>query len=166
MDYLVAESATSRESLPKLVYGRCDTATVAPLTTVGKAIVVEQSVQMLYVYQDGECLRAVPVSTGKRLSYTPAFQGIVGRYVKRLWGFGSLAEHAWYITEAKAGIYIHGLPYRIVDGERSYEGLESLGIEPVSHGCIRLHPVDAQWLASWDLSGASVLITQPDFMEF
>lgn len=146
---------------------RLTTMTVTPPTQHGKALVVNQSTQALYVYEDGQEIKALPVSTGKRQSYTPAFEGRIGRYTETLYGYGTLADHAWYLTEATGAIYLHGAPYiQQVNGEKVYQDLEALGIRPSSHGCIRLHPLDAAWLARWDPYGVPILITQPDFERF
>jgi len=137
-----------------------------PPTSKGKSLVVDQTVQMLYVYEDGVVVRAIPVSTGLRMSYTPPFVGYVGHYVKTMYGFGSLADHAWYLTKATGNIYIHGAPYKEVEGQKVYEGLEFLGVKPSSHGCIRIHPDDAEWLYNWDPSGVPILVMPPDFVKF
>jgi len=132
-------------------------------TVAGKSLAVNQFAQMLYVYEDGIQIRAIPVSTGVRMSYTPAFRGQVGRYVNTFYSFGSFIEHAWYLTRATGNIYIHGAPYTLSEGQKVYDGLEFLGVKPVSHGCIRVHPADAEWLAQWNPTGVPIVVTAPDF---
>lgn len=66
---------------------------------------------------------------------------------------------------AGGNIYIHGAPYTLSDGAKAYAGLESLGVRPSSHGCIRLHPADAEWLTAWDPRGVPILITPLDLTE-
>ncbi len=141
-------------------------ATVPPPTQEGKALVIDQTTQTLIVYEDGQRVKVLSVSAGKRQSYTPAFHGRVGRYVPTLYGFGTLSDHAWYLTEATGAIYLHGAPYLQVDGRKVYQDLEAIGVRPSSHGCIRLHPTDAAWLARWDPRDASIIITRPDFERF
>jgi lipoprotein-anchoring transpeptidase ErfK/SrfK len=126
-------------------------------------MVVDQTAQLLWVYIDGAVVRVVPISSGVRSFYTPQFLGCVGPYTATIYGFGSFADHAWYITKAAGNIYIHGAPYTLKDGEKVYQDLELLGVRPSSHGCVRVHPIDAEWLAEWDLQGATVLVTPPDF---
>ncbi len=140
--------------------------TLAPPTVNGKAIVVDQARQRLYVYEDGIKVRSIPVSTGARMSYTPAFRGTVGHYIETMYGFGSLADHAWYLTKAVGNIYLHGAPYKLIEGQKVYEGLEFLGVRPSSHGCIRMHPEDAEWLVRWQPLGVPILVTPPDFSVF
>lgn len=142
------------------------TTTIAPPSEEGKALVINQTTQTVIVYEDGQKVKTLPISTGKRYSYTPAFRGRVGRYVPTLYGFGTLADHAWYLTEATGAIYLHGAPYLQVDGRKVYQDLEAIGVRPSSHGCIRLHPTDAAWLARWDPRDASIIITRPDFERF
>lgn len=135
-----------------------------PPVSSGKGIVVDQNAQMLYAYEDGVLIRAMPVSTGILTYYTPAFSGYVGYYVGTLYSEGLWADNAWYITKARGNIYIHSVPYTFSEtGEKIFQGLEFLGVSPSSHGCIRLHPDDAQWLTDWNPKGAFILITPPDF---
>lgn len=146
------------------------TAVVSEMTAfpvpVGKALLVDQSLQVLRVYEDGLEVRVLPVSTGLRKSYTPAFNGRVGRYLERMYGYGAFADHAWYLTKAYGNIYIHGAPYTLEGEQKLYEGLDMLGVAPASHGCIRLHPDDAVWLFEWDPRGVPILVTAPDFVKF
>ena len=142
--------------------GQTASSTYAPPVLVGKALVVDQDAQMLRVYEDGIEIRTLSASTGVSLSYTPAFRGHVGRYAGTIYGYGSLADNAWYVFTARGNIYIHGAPYRLSEGVKMYEGLEFLGVQPSSHGCIRLYPADAEWLAQWDPRGVPILITPPN----
>jgi len=133
-----------------------------PPALVGKALVVDQDTQVLRVYEDGIEIRTLPASTGVPSLYTPAFSGYIGRYVSTIYGYGELADNAWYVFTAGGNIYIHGAPYTLSEGEKVYEGLELLGVRPSSHGCIRLHPADAEWLTTWDPQGVPILITPLD----
>jgi len=136
---------------------------VRPPTLHGKALVVDQAAQVLRVYEDGVQVRVLPVSTGVPPDYTPAFAGRVGYYAGTIYGYGTWADHAWYVMTARGDIYIHGAPYVFSrDGEKVYQGLEFLGVRPSSHGCIRLHPADAEWLTAWDPAGVPIVITPPD----
>ncbi|MBN1262040.1 MAG: L,D-transpeptidase [Anaerolineae bacterium] len=136
---------------------------IVPPTVVGKALVVDQAAQALRVYENGVEVRTLPVSTGVRGRYTPAFRGYVGYYVASSWGYGTYFDNAWYVTEAAGAILIHGAPYVYVDGEKVYQDLSDLGVRPASHGCVRLHPDDAAWLRDWNPRGAPIVITPPSF---
>jgi len=120
------------------------------IPATGKALYIDQTLQVMRVYENGVEVRTIPVSTGMRMSYTPAFSGRISVYVKMINSFGNLADHAWYFTEATGNIYIHGAPYAVTDGQKQYVGLEWLGVKPSSHGCVRIHPLDAEWLVVWD----------------
>lgn len=163
----VLEASLTPTTLPTPIsVTRLTTKTVTPPTLHGKALVVDQTTQALYVYEDGQEIRALPVSTGKRQSYTPAFEGRIDRYTKTLYGYGTLSDHAWYLAEATGAIYLHGAPYTQINGKKAYQDLEAIGIRPSSHGCIRLHPLDAAWLARWDPRDTPIIITRPDFERF
>ncbi|OQA22056.1 MAG: L,D-transpeptidase catalytic domain [Chloroflexi bacterium ADurb.Bin360] len=128
----------------------------------GKALVINQDAQLLQVFEDGNELRALPMSSGRYPLYTPAHQGYVGHYAPTLYGYGSLADHAWYLFKAGGNIYIHGAPYKLEDGVKVYEELEFIGVKPVSHGCIRLFPADAEWLRDWNPVGVYFIVTPPN----
>lgn len=133
---------------------------------IGKALYIDQSLQVMRVFENGEEVRTIPVSTGLRMSYTPEFSGYIGHYVEYISSFGSLSDHAWYFTKATGNIYIHSAPYKIARGQKHYLGLEWLGVKPSSHGCVRIHPLDASWLLDWDPRGVLLTITPPDFVKF
>jgi hypothetical protein len=128
----------------------------------GKALVVDQSAQVVLVYDDGTVIRELPASTGVPPLYTPAFHGRVGHLVNRIYGYGSWADNAWYVFKAGGNIYIHGLPYETSENTKVYRGRRLLGVRPSSHGCIRLSPEDAEWLTGWDPEGVPILISPPD----
>jgi lipoprotein-anchoring transpeptidase ErfK/SrfK len=136
---------------------------LSPPAVRGKALVVDQSAQVLRVYEDGMEVRTIPVSTGVRRYYTPAFNGTVGHYAATFYSFGTFVDHAWYLTKAWGNIWIHGAPYTEVEGEKVYYDLEFLGVKPSSHGCIRVSPEDAVWLLDWRPQGVPIRVTPPDF---
>jgi lipoprotein-anchoring transpeptidase ErfK/SrfK len=127
----------------------------------GKALVVDQSTQIMRVFEGASLVRLMPVSTGIDRYHTPAFKGRVGHYVSSFHGYGSSVDHAWYITRVAGNIYIHGAPYSVRDGRKVYEDIDFLGVQPSSHGCVRIHPTDAEWLLEWDPIGAQIVITAP-----
>lgn len=136
---------------------------VDPPASVGKALVVDQDAQVLRVYEDGVEIRTLPVSTGEPPLHTPAFSGRVRYYIGSFYSFGTWADQAWYLFMGSAEIMIHGAPYTLAeDGEKVYQGLEHLGVRPSSHGCIRLHPNDAEWLTAWNPHGVPIVITPLD----
>ena len=143
------------------------TATPFPVPTVpaehsrGKLVIIDQALQMMYVFEDGLLLRIMPVSTGKPTpnTYTPAWEGRIGHYVGTFSSFGTTQDEGWYLFRADGGILIHGAPYVLVDGQKVYQELEALGRYPASYGCIRLSPEDAVWFTKWGPQGAYCIIT-------
>jgi lipoprotein-anchoring transpeptidase ErfK/SrfK len=127
----------------------------------GKAVIIDQARQTMYVFEDGDLLRTIPVSTGRPTSttQTPAWEGKVGYYVGTFTSFGTTQDEGWYLFASDGGILIHGNPYNLVDGQKVYEEMEALGSYPASHGCIRLSPADAEWFTAWDPQGAYCQIT-------
>ena len=136
--------------------------TAWPPSLTGKALVIDQDAQMLRVYENGVEVRALPASTGIPPLHTPAFLGHIGRYASTIYGYGEWADNAWYVLTARGNIYIHGAPYTLSEGVKVYKEIESLGVRPSSHGCIRLYPADAEWLTAWDPQSAPILITPLD----
>jgi lipoprotein-anchoring transpeptidase ErfK/SrfK len=129
-----------------------------------RMIVVDQAQQKMLLYQQGKLLKAIPVSTGRpsNRTFTPEWDGLVGRFL----GSGGLsdgirADFIWFLFDGPEGrILIHSVPYRLVDGQKSYERLEDLGFVPSSNGCINLSPEDAAWLRAWNPMGTPIHISK------
>lgn len=128
---------------------------------ISRAIFVDQNAQVMHVYENGLEVRALPCSTGLPLPNraTPPWVGLVGRYVGTFFSFNTFADDAWYLSKAGGDILIHGAPYTWVDGEKVYQELDTLGVRPSSHGCIRLRPEDARWLTQWNPRGVPIAIS-------
>ena len=128
----------------------------------GKALLVDQSQQLMYVFEDGKMMRVMPVSTGRPAwdSFTPSFRGNVGRRLGTVWVYGQSVDHAWFLFEATDAILMHSAPYTLVNGVKVYSDLDALGARPSSQGCIRLHPDDAAWLTAWNPAGVPIEITR------
>jgi lipoprotein-anchoring transpeptidase ErfK/SrfK len=131
---------------------------------VGRFLLVNQDEQQLHVYENGVEIRTIPVSTGKPVAngFTPAWRGEVGRY----WGAGPFlntnlwSDYMWYLFPgARGSILIHSVPYTRAGQIKLYDQPEALGVEPVSHGCVRISPEDAQWLKHWGPVGVPIEIT-------
>jgi lipoprotein-anchoring transpeptidase ErfK/SrfK len=127
----------------------------------GRWIIVDQDRQVMAVGEGDSVIRTFPVSTGAPgRDGTPAWIGVVGKY----WGTfeasdGSYADNAWYLFPHNGAILIHSAPYFMDDGHKEYQGLDALGRRPVSHGCVRMSPRDAEWFTKWDPRGVPILIT-------
>jgi len=135
--------------------------TLLPQGRDGKAVIIDQAEQMMYVFQDGLLIRLIPVSTGRPTpnTFTPAWEGRIGHYVGTFSSFGTMQDEGWYLFQADGGILIHGAPYVIEDNRKVYQELDALGRHPASHGCIRLPPEEAVWFTKWGPEGAHCLIT-------
>jgi hypothetical protein len=123
-------------------------------------IVVDAATQQMTIWEPGLPVREIPVSTGdeSRGYRTPAWYGLVGRYVGTFQAFGVYADEGWYLFEDAGSILIHGAPYKLVDGVKVYQDMEALGSYPASRGCIRLRPEDAVWFTEWDPKGVPLVI--------
>lgn len=127
-------------------------------------ILVDQDAQMMTVYEQGNIVKTIPVSTGKPVSnaFTPPWQGVVGQD----WGSGPFvgglySDYKWFLFPGPEGsILIHSVPYARKGEERIYDRLDSLGVEPVSLGCVRISPEDAAWLKMWNPVDVSIEITR------
>jgi lipoprotein-anchoring transpeptidase ErfK/SrfK len=134
------------------------------IPTVGRFLLVNQDQQIMHVYEDGTEIRTILVSTGRAVAnaFTPAWRGDVGRY----WGSGPFlntnmyADHMWYLFPgARGSILIHSVPYTRDGDLKIYDRPDALGVEPASHGCVRISPEDAQWLEGWNPVGVPIEIT-------
>jgi lipoprotein-anchoring transpeptidase ErfK/SrfK len=128
----------------------------------GRAILIDQDQQQMYIFEDGIEVRAIPCSTGDPSNHgTKPWEGVVGKYVGTFESYGTLSDYAWYLFTDLGSILIHGAPY-VVDehGGRQYQDLDALGQRPTSHGCIRIHPDEARWFTFWGPHGVPVIITE------
>jgi len=139
--------------------------TPGPEAQYPRLILVDQQEQTMYVYEDGELIRTIPCSTGVEgeTTHTPAWEGEVGPYVGTFFSFGVHADEGWYLFDHYGGMLIHSAPYLVEEGEKVYQDLDTLGVRPTSHGCVRLPPEEAAWFTAWEPQGAHVIITPPPF---
>jgi lipoprotein-anchoring transpeptidase ErfK/SrfK len=117
--------------------------------TVGDALVsmVSASNHVMDVYKNGELVRTLPISAGQAkyptmggihvtLDKTPsvimdaATVGIPEGHPDHYYRLGH-----WILRISDGGAYVHASP----------RSIPHLGIENVSHGCVNLHPDDAEW---------------------
>jgi lipoprotein-anchoring transpeptidase ErfK/SrfK len=125
-------------------------------TVETRYIYIDQSTQHMLVYDNGQLVRDIPCSTGLPTdqTYTPAWSGNVGHYVGTFFSFDVYADEGWYLFMSDGGILIHSLPYLLDEnGAKVYQDREYLGVQPASHGCIRISPEDAAWLTAWGPEG-------------
>ena len=137
------------------------TSTPGPQARFRRLVVIDQDAQTMVVYEDGEEIRRMPVSTGlpdRPETMTPPWEGDVGRFVGTFFAFDVWADEAWYLFDHYGSMLIHSAPYVLEDGEKVYQELDALGVRPASHGCIRLPPQEAVWFSGWEPQGAHVII--------
>jgi lipoprotein-anchoring transpeptidase ErfK/SrfK len=131
-------------------------------------IVISQDQQQMLIYEGTAVVRRLPVSTGwpgMRKTQTPTWIGKVGRYWGTFSSFGTTQDLGyWLYTDYlpdgswNGDILVHGAPYTIdPQGQKVYD-MEGLGTAPLSHGCIRLSPEDAEWFHQWDPVGVPLAI--------
>ncbi len=132
------------------------------IDTSGRYIVVDQARQQMYIVEGNTLVRVLPVSTGDPTHgfFTPAWVGRVGVYWGTFTAHGVYADNAWHLFQAPGGnILIHGLPYILdASGRKIYQDANALGKTPVSRGCIRLRPDDAEWFTRWGPAGVPIVI--------
>jgi len=135
--------------------------TPGPEARYERFILITQNTQTMYVYENGVKIRTIPVSTGipdQVETMTPAWEGDVGKFVGTFFSFGTWADNAWYLFYHYGSMLIHSAPYLKVDGQKVYQEMDALGVKPLSHGCIRMPPEEAQWFTDWGPQGAHVII--------
>ena len=129
----------------------------------GAYVVVDQNNQQMHIIRDGKVERILHITTGDpRYGWdTPAWSGVIGHNWGTFQGRGGVtADDGWWLFNLNGGDYlIHSLPYRLSDaGDKVYEGVDSLGAAPASHGCIRLSPEDAAWFTAKNPQGMPIVI--------
>lgn len=132
----------------------------ASLTGLEKNILVDLSEQKLYARFGEHAVWAMPTSTGA--SDTPTPTGSYRIFQKqdlRVGGEPYYYRMPWWQFWDDRGYGIHALPY-IGTSEGGYyweEALDHIG-RPVSHGCIRTLPEDAEKLYRFTVIGTPVVI--------
>ncbi len=132
-------------------------------------IAVSQDDQAMYIYEGDRLVRTLPVSTGwpgLRKTSTPVWSGRVGRYWGTFASFGTIQDHGYYLFTDyleddtwNGDVLVHGAPYLLGPrGEKVYD-TGGIGKTPVSNGCIRMLPEDAEWFTEWDPVGVPIVIT-------
>lgn len=134
----------------------------------GKLILVSLSKQWMYVYQDGQLLGDVPVTTGQPSLPTPT--GTYHIFLKRSpdtfyspWPKGSRyyypPTHVDYAMEWRGGGYfIHDAWWHTVygPGTNGWHQDPTYGWQWGSHGCISVPHDAAAWLYQWADIGTTV----------
>jgi len=133
------------------------------LSTTQRLLYLDQPRQRMYLYENGQPVRTLLVSTGTPTSrtLTKAWQGNVGKYMGAVSVIGGFkVDYSWYLyPDFYGNILIHSVPYTQVGELKYYDRPDALGLEPTSHGCIRISDEDATWLKSWNPISATIQIT-------
>jgi lipoprotein-anchoring transpeptidase ErfK/SrfK len=125
---------------------------------VGKAIELDLSTQLMFVWENGQLIQNWAISTGREDK--PTKQGNFKVLDKMRWAYGSGGGDTWAMPYWM-GFYwaggtengLHGLP--LINGRK--EGAGSLG-HPVSHGCVRSGDDNQLWLYNWAEIGMPVIV--------
>jgi lipoprotein-anchoring transpeptidase ErfK/SrfK len=112
---------------------------------------VSIKLQRAYVYgSDGSLMREIPISSG-RGGRTPLGHFRVTTKSEWTTATSNPKVHMRWMTRFNGGIGFHGIPR---SGNVALK--TPLGVRPVSHGCIRMADVDAQWIYQWVPRGTPV----------
>lgn len=120
----------------------------AAVVTSGRSLIVDLSDSRIYAYEDGRLVRNVLMSPG--LPATPTVQGDFT--VQRKYAAQTMAGPGYYLPDVPwvmyfyAGYAIHGAYWH-----------ENWGV-PMSHGCVNLPPVEAEWFYNFAPEGTPVRV--------
>ncbi|MFA5947933.1 MAG: L,D-transpeptidase family protein [Candidatus Gracilibacteria bacterium] len=162
MKIIVGDINISSPELRKRLLFAMESGTVMDFDLNGeKKIAVDLSEQKMLITLDGKLIREFRVSTGKSSTPTP-----VGNYkikLKQETRVGSEAPHyimpkfQWF---RDGGYGLHALPSLGSDGGVFWtEARSHIGI-PVSHGCIRMLPEDADFAYEFTDIGTEVAVAK------
>lgn len=141
--YSSSEGGSATKVYGDLVTGYIRTEKLQETDTLTKyGLVVDKLTQRMYVFQEGELITTLRISTGKPTEELPQNEttagefhliSMVGSYVA---GFGIVCEHAIRFND---GCLIHNVPYQVNDeGEKDYWSFEKRLGQKASNGCIRV----------------------------
>jgi len=119
--------------------------------TAAKLITVDTAKQRLFVWEGGQMLRKIIVSTG--MTYTPTVKGSfkVQRKIDMQNMSGYFPPYKpYFIRDVPYVMYFYGA--YAIHGTHWHTKFGT----PHSHGCVNLSVPDAQWLYSWAEVGTRV----------
>ncbi len=159
-DVMVGETGASVQELRTRIDYANSSGSVMEVPLEGEKILnVDISEQKLYVKLDDYVIRELPVSSGAAATPTPYGETTI--QLKQEVRVGSKPPHYImpYFMWFRAGGYgFHALPSLGNDGGVFWtEALNHIGI-PVSHGCVRLLPEDAEWVFGFAEIGTKVIV--------
>ena len=115
----------------------------------GKRMVCSLTDQRIYFYEGDRLVNVMRCSTGLSNPTPTGNFSIIGHYGTHSGLGGAVCDYWMAFTSAHG---MHAWPR----GNRNYEA--GLGA-PASHGCIRLHPLEAYWPYNWAPNGTPLTIT-------
>ncbi len=146
---------------PTVTYRLTPTAKITP---TDRFIFIDQSQQMMHLFEKGKRMRVIPVSTGMGTisTTTISWRGKVGQYLGGGAVVGNMyVDDMWFLFPDLYGlVLIHTVPYTKSGQLKQYDQLDALGNRPASHGCVRISPQDAQWLKTWNPVGVPIEISR------
>lgn len=160
-DTMIGETGDdSGEIIQKLLYSGASGSVLDIDLTAERRIEVDLSEQHMSVYLGDTLLRAFPVSTGAAKTPTPPGDYTIS--LKQEVRVGSKPPHyvmPKFLLFRKGGYGIHALPSLSRKGGDLFwtEARSHIG-RPVSHGCIRVLPEDADFLYSFADIGTAVTV--------
>lgn len=117
--------------------------------TGAKSILISITDQKVYYYEGNQLINILRCSTGARPGSTPTGNFRILHHIR----FNAGCDYWLSFT---AGHGMHGWPRNI---PRYEEGLGA----PASHGCVRVHPLEAYWPYGWAPDGTPIHITYASY---
>lgn len=134
-----------------------------PRVRIGSAVVVLDE-QRVYVYSTTRRLIAtIPVSTGLEDSTPTGSFRVFSKSAQAYYTPAPNERMKWMVrfTKGRQGdnIGFHGIPYKVTtNGDVPFH--TPVGVEPSSHGCVRMRVAEAKWLFENMAIGAPVRVVQ------
>lgn len=145
---VTAIDAEWRESAPSGTV-RVEMAPAASAAGGAKSMTCSLSDQRIYFFEGDQLVNIVRCSTGLSNATPTGNFRILGHYGTHAGLGGAICDY-WMAFTPSHGM--HAWPR----GNRNYES--GLGA-PASHGCIRLHPLEAYWPYNWAPNGTPLTVT-------
>jgi len=120
------------------------------------------SEQRAYVYAQNKSLIAtIPVSTGLDNSTPSGAFKVFSKSAQTFYELNPSERMRWMVrfTKGRQGgnIGFHSIPYKVT-AQGEVKIFTPIGLEPSSHGCIRVRDVDAKWLFANMAIGTRVVV--------
>ncbi len=116
-------------------------------------VLVDKADQVLILYENGQRIASIPVSTGLATETDPERETTPGCFLtsERIGDFASERRHYTHVIRYDGGNLIHSVGFQTINRRADFREQQALLGQKASHGCVRVPnmPVDGSGVDAW-----------------